>query len=290
MKTMTTTTNSTSNLQSANPVTPWIDRMPRPSRTPDPFAMLNDVGVVKPLRGKLLRLGVAFQDRGDAVAEVQARAIKSTHGKRLPATVEEWRNLCLTIAKRMIITDCRRQERRGRWHAGLCEKPDDTTPPEPEPWRRNPAEAAEYLRILKAQFEAGEMPEHGETILQRTADGETARRIGKDLGLSQRAVEKRLERMRKLFSAKLASLGMLVMMLLVAIFFAMPMESVVSRPLPQETPEMLRHEALEACDAAQWRECLDELDAAKSLDPAGDDAPEIRDARERAERALADQR
>src|SRR5579871_552694 len=101
MKTMTTpiTPNSTANLQSTSPLPPWIELMPRPSRTPDPLAMLNAREVVKPLRGKLLRLGVAFQDRDDAVAEVQIRALKSLAGKPLPATVEEWKALCFTIAK-----------------------------------------------------------------------------------------------------------------------------------------------------------------------------------------------
>jgi DNA-directed RNA polymerase specialized sigma24 family protein len=262
--------------------------LPRRLHT-DPRAMVSHREVVGAVEGTLVKCGVDHQDLRDGVAEVQCRALESKQGKPLPTTVEQWRALSCTIAKRMVITDRRREERRGRWHAGLCEAPDDHIPEEPEPWRRDPVETREYLRVLKELFEAGKMPEDGEIILQHTADGWSAKKIAKDLGLTQSTVKNRLMRMRRAFRAKLASLGMLVMMLLVAVLFAAPFGAGVGGGRPPKTAETLRHDALDACDTAQWRTCLDELDEARELDPAGDDAAEIRVARERAQRGLAKQ-
>jgi hypothetical protein len=47
-----------------------------------------------------------------------------------------------------------------------------------------------------------------------------------------------------------------------------------------------RRRALHDCDLQQWESCLRGLDAARDLDPAGDKAPRIVDARERASRQL----
>jgi len=42
-----------------------------------------------------------------------------------------------------------------------------------------------------------------------------------------------------------------------------------------ERAAAFRREAREACDAHRWAACLDKLDDARSLDPAGDKAPDI---------------
>jgi len=48
----------------------------------------------------------------------------------------------------------------------------------------------------------------------------------------------------------------------------------------------LRDSALVECRALRWGECLKRLDAAKAMDPAGDDAPEVQSARAQAKDAL----
>ena len=48
----------------------------------------------------------------------------------------------------------------------------------------------------------------------------------------------------------------------------------------------LRDKAFQACGRGHWRECLDELDRAKVVDPDGDAEPEVQQARVRAEQAL----
>ena len=79
-------------------------------------------------------------------------------------------------------------------------------------------------------------------------------------------------------------------MLMLVVFLAIPMGGGVGSPRPQKDAPALRHDALAACDAGEWRECLDDLDEARDLDPDGDEAPAIREARERAERALSNAR
>jgi len=48
----------------------------------------------------------------------------------------------------------------------------------------------------------------------------------------------------------------------------------------------LRRQAAAACDAARWSECLAHLDAARTADPDGDDAPTVKAMRERALREV----
>ncbi|MGH7294533.1 MAG: hypothetical protein ACRELB_06365 [Polyangiaceae bacterium] len=60
------------------------------------------------------------------------------------------------------------------------------------------------------------------------------------------------------------------------------------RPPPPPTPTELttaaahRRLAFAACDETRWDDCLAELEVARTLDPDGDDAPEVQAARRRA--------
>jgi hypothetical protein len=56
---------------------------------------------------------------------------------------------------------------------------------------------------------------------------------------------------------------------------------------PEPSPAKLRERAMSACDAHEWRRCLELLDRAREDDPAGDDSPAVRTARDRAARGLA---
>jgi hypothetical protein len=48
-----------------------------------------------------------------------------------------------------------------------------------------------------------------------------------------------------------------------------------------------RKKAVAACNGAQWADCLADLDRARALDPAGDDAPFVKSTREKALRGLS---
>jgi hypothetical protein len=47
----------------------------------------------------------------------------------------------------------------------------------------------------------------------------------------------------------------------------------------RENAALLRRDALHACDEKQWLECRHGLDAAKALDPKGDESPDVQEAR-----------
>jgi hypothetical protein len=51
---------------------------------------------------------------------------------------------------------------------------------------------------------------------------------------------------------------------------------------PDATVALLRSDAKKACEANDWAECAAKLDVAKSLDPAGDELPEVAELRKRA--------
>jgi len=53
--------------------------------------------------------------------------------------------------------------------------------------------------------------------------------------------------------------------------------------------DRIRVRALDACDRAQWQECIDGLTAARALDPEGDADPRVQAAWRSAQRALAPQ-
>jgi hypothetical protein len=175
-----------------------------------------------------------------------------------------------------------------KYDAGLCEAPDDQEPIPRSPGKEDdPVDVDRYLAVLKGQFEAGDMPEHGALILERTADGVSASEIATELALPQKAVEARLRKMRALFKKKCTALGLTVTSVLLWVLLAAPFGGGgVTQPAP--TAAQVRTEALAACLAQQWCTCLKGLDEAKDLDPAGDELPEVQAAREQAKKSTSD--
>ncbi|HEX4448943.1 MAG TPA: hypothetical protein VH044_19515 [Polyangiaceae bacterium] len=59
--------------------------------------------------------------------------------------------------------------------------------------------------------------------------------------------------------------------------------------LPAEEQALnLRNEALGACQASDWKKCLDDLDQARAIDPSGDATSHMKQLREIAEQGLRD--
>ena len=53
-----------------------------------------------------------------------------------------------------------------------------------------------------------------------------------------------------------------------------------------EQASNLRALAIQACGATRWKECLNDLDRAKDLDPGGDETGDVKQLRQQAEQAL----
>ncbi|HEX7665566.1 MAG TPA: sigma factor, partial [Polyangiaceae bacterium] len=138
-------------------------------------------------------------------------------------------------------------------------------------------------------------------MLLREADGDKLETIAENASLPAPRVRQRVSRLRRHFRerwaadlAALAALG-IVTVLLVMWWknrhpdepIARPDQSVVPpEPTPLDRANEERKNAFAHCDALEWQPCLDGLDRAKALDPAGDQAENVQNARKLAEDAL----
>src|SRR5262249_47188051 len=137
-------------------------------------------------------------------------------------------------------------------------------------------------------------------------EGDKLERIAADENIPAARVRQRVSRMRRWMKERWLAEVALVAALGVAAFIVYkllrkPHEAPIAVPEPQPTvqqtappiepaPERaraLRGHAFERCDASDWQACLDLLDEAKELDPAGDTAPDVTNARQRAHDALS---
>ena len=79
-----------------------------------------------------------------------------------------------------------------------------------------------------------------------------------------------------------------------ALYAAMP-PAPPTTPAPPVVPDLVaasqwRDKAVAACNGAQWEECLTDLDRARALDPAGDDAPIVKATRDKAVQGITGKR
>ena len=190
--------------------------------------------VVRSIRLTLQSHRVHPQDMADAIADVQLEAIEAARARPLPRKLARWKALAITTAVHWALDRHRRARQRGKYDTGLCEDPDAYLSPTLYWEHRDPVDTKRYLAILEELFEAGEMPELGEEILQAEADEVPHEEIAAELGLTTSVVHGRLFRMREKFYRRLAALGMLALLLFV---FALPSPSdEVAAPPPQTAP------------------------------------------------------
>jgi len=162
---------------------------------------------VRPIETTLRGFGVRRQDLEDGVAEVQCRTLAHVRGKALPQTVEEWVALGTTIARNWQLDLKKRRKTDAKYCAGLCEEPDEQVGLEAAVDRPDAVDTGRMLGVLRKMFDAGEMPEQGDEILEGVQAGMTSKAIAEDLGLSAVLVRQRLATMRKAFRSRLVKLG-----------------------------------------------------------------------------------
>ena len=131
--------------------------------------------------------------------------------------------------------------------------------------------------------------------LLRESDGESLDDIARDAALPAPRVRQRVSRLRRHFHSRWLALSAAGLSLLVAagIWYRWTSSGSATGPAiareavtPFERASTLRRGALEKCASGAYRECVAELDRAQVLDPAGESAGAIRDARAAAGRAL----
>lgn len=167
-----------------------------------------------------------------------------------------------------------------------------------------PQSARDLLRWATGELPSGE--EHARTFewMLREGAGEKLESIAADEHVPAPRVRQRVSRLRKHYRTRWAAALAMLLVLAVAVVIALrrrPKEEIAPLPSPsapvplvpplqEVTPEEraaeLRHDALEKCEAGRWQDCIDGLDAARRLDPAGDTAPAVQAERRAAEDAL----
>jgi len=124
--------------------------------------------------------------------------------------------------------------------------------------------------------------------LLREGDGETLDEIARDVDLPAPRVRQRVSRLRRHLHARWLALGAagLLSLLGIGALFTRALQPKVDPPgiarepsTPLERARSLRLEGLQHCAAKEYRECIAALDRAKSLDPAGENAIAISEAR-----------
>jgi len=130
--------------------------------------------------------------------------------------------------------------------------------------------------------------------LLREGDGESLDEIARDVDLPAPRVRQRVSRLRRHFHARWLALGAAGLVLLLGAGTltyralrpaAIPQEIAREPITPFERARILRHDALQRCALGAYRECIAALDEARALDPSGENASAIREARAAAARS-----
>ncbi|WP_437282363.1 sigma factor [Sorangium sp. So ce375] len=213
-----------------------------------------------------------------------------------PADPTELRRWLLGIARHKVADHHRRSAREA-----ATELPDLPVGPPP-------VEARELARWAEEQASASRDARQTLSWMAREGEGEKLESIAAEEQVPAARVRQRVSRMRRWmrerWMAELAAVAALaILAILVARLLRSTSDTPEMAPLPEPLPSAppvappspldaldrarrLRAEALRACDEAAFRRCLDQLDEADRLDPAGSGAPEVAAARERAIDAL----
>ena len=225
----------------------------------------------------MVRKRVPESEVEDIVQQALAEAIESPHA---PEDSESLRRWIFGVAKNKVVDYHRRAGRES------FDMPDVA------------GEAAPHVEADLLRWAERNLPEGSENQktldwMIREGEGEKLESIAESEKLPPPRVRQRVSRLRRHFKenwqrevALLAALGVIVSAILVYVLRPRHEPDVITHDVVDPRAEPMRRAALEKCAANDWQNCLDGLDTAKRLDPAGDDSPEIQKARQAAGDAL----
>lgn len=225
----------------------------------------------------------------DAEDVVQAALADVLSAEQVPEDREEFRRYVFGVTRNKVYDHFRKRMREVPEEEGL-------DPPAPEA----PLSAHDLLRWAEQKLPDAEA-EHTLEWMLREGDGEKLEQIARDANVPAPRVRQRVSRLRRLLRERWAAelmLGLLGVGLLapLAVHYYrhwQAQQEIVElpRPEPLPTPEQrgreLRKLALRRCERLEDRACLDELDRAATLDPSGDHASDVVNARRAATARLA---
>lgn len=192
--------------------------------------------VIKCIRAVLRFHGWRKRDLREGVAEVQCRLLEWARNPAnvIPLQPDACAKLCATIAINWCIDEDRKRDTRASYEGGLCPDPDEFGPREPPPGRWDSTDMKRMLAEFKGQLARGEMPPQVEQIVVGIAEGKCAREIGEELGIPTGTVESRLANARRLFRARLAVLGLALVVAMVALLVIIPVAGIAMRENPAD--------------------------------------------------------
>ena len=238
-----------------------------------------------------IRKRVGESDVDDVVQTVLVEALASD---RVPEDETEMRKWLIGVARHKIADHHRRGGREQP-----AELPDIETAPAP-------VEERELARWAEEQAHSNKEAQKTLQWMAREGEGDKLEHIAEEEQLPAARVRQRVSRMRRFMKerwlAELAAVAAIAIAAFVIWRVLREPDVDIARDQPGPTAEPstrpppiapkvaeageLRKKALEDCDQNKWQPCLQALDKAKELDPAGDTAPAVRDARKKAEDAL----
>jgi DNA-directed RNA polymerase specialized sigma24 family protein len=218
---------------------------------------------------------------------LQATLADALAAPRCPAQPDEMRRWVFAIARNKV-ADYHRRGRREQ----LQELPDLEAPGTSQG-------VGDLLRWAEKVLPQGEKAQEALHWMLREGEGETLETMAEEARLPAPQVRKRVSRLRRHFRTRWAlEVAALLVVTLIAVGIALvapkrptpaPEAEHVPAPPPSSIPvpaEDLRQRALQDCEKGRWQECVEALDEARRLDPAGDALPAVQAARGRARDAL----
>lgn len=223
----------------------------------------------------MVRKRVPESEVEDIVQSTLADAIESPHA---PTDSESLRRWIFGVAKNKVVDYHRRAGRETFEVPEVAGKPAHHV-------------EADLLRWAEKHLPPGEENKTTLDWMLREGEGEKLEWIAETEKVPAPRVRQRVSRLRRHLKAHwqkevalLATLGVLITLVALVLRKKEP-EPIANEDLPRAAE--LRQLGIEKCLAAEWKDCIDKLDAAKRLDAAGDARPEVRQARENANKALS---
>ncbi|MBK7584201.1 MAG: RNA polymerase sigma factor [Myxococcales bacterium] len=235
------------------------------------------------LRAGLIRFVRGRVSEPDVEDIVQATLADAFAAREAPESPEDLRRWVFGIAKNKIVDLHRR---------GGREKPRDGVADEAVA-ESAPLSARDLLRWAEEELPEAEGAKSTLDWMLREGDGEKLEHIAEEEQLPATRVRQRVSRLRKHFrsrwAAQLAAAATLTVIGVVLWAWLANRTKPVPDEIARETPpderaRELRRVALERCNAGDWVPCLEGLDRAKAIDPVGDEAAAIQEARSAAAR------
>lgn len=257
---------------------------------PSPVVPRRDLIADAALRARIVRLVRGKVPPGEVDDVVQAtltEALAAEEAPEDPALLGRW---VLGIARHKCVDFYRRRHR---------EVPVEGAGENEIAGEAAPASARDLLRWAEEELPEGEPAERTLEWMLREADGDKLEHIAEEERVPAPRVRQRVTRLRRHFrdrwAAQVAALVAAVTLLVAGFALFRLYRRVAPGPAPiakePPRPELerareLREEGLRRCDEGEWRPCLERLDEAARLDPAGNVGAELERARARAKAEL----